>query len=119
MRYQPQQPQYFAQLAQEFNHLPPHFISRIGLGIIGAARRQNRIAVNLCNGYITQEQYDKKHASITKLLRVLALELQAESKKTIGFVTGGDPRGAAIKLVLPSGICNDFGREGYIVPEGK
>lgn len=34
----------------------------------------------------------------------------------LGAVLQGDPRGAAVKLVLPSGRTNDWGQEGYCVP---
>ena len=111
-----QQPVFFATLAHEFPKVPPHFIAHIGQGLIHAARRQNRIACALCNGEINQDSYDRRHRSIEKLVSVLVRDLP----KFKGVIYQGDPRGAAIKLVLPSGNCsNDFGREGYCVPEGR
>lgn len=118
VRSMPQQPQYFAQLAHDFPRLPAHFIARIGLGLIGCARRQSRLAVGLCNGDIDQDAYDRRAENVRKLIDVLIRELKGDGPQ-VKYITGGDPRGAALKLVLPSGIKNDFCGEGYCVPEGK
>ena len=115
MKTTPEQPQFFATLAREFPKLPPHHIADHGLALIRLARKQSRLAVSLCNGWIDQDAYDKKGQTIQKHLGVIARELHG-----LGYIMGGDPRGAALKLVLPSGnASNDWGREGYCVPEGK
>lgn len=56
--------------------------------------------------------------------RERATESRVESRirataATIGVSAvrfGGDPRGATVKLVLPSGLTNDWCREGWCVP---
>ncbi len=119
MKSIPEQPQFFATLAHEFPTVPAHRIAYVGLDLIKCARAQNRIAVNLCNIPKYQATYDRRAAAIRKKLYALLLVLQDNGAEPVAFITGGDPRGAALKLVLPSGQTNDFGREGYCVPEGK
>ena len=47
-----------------------------------------------------------------------AAESRARALMPRGFkaVINGDPRGAVLKIVVPSGKTNDFGQEGIIVP---
>ncbi len=117
IRQMPDQPQFFATLAHEFPTVPAHRIAYIGLALIKCARAQQRISENLCNLPNYQDTYDRKRDQINAKVSAALFELC--EKKVIPFITGGDPRGAALKLVLPSGDTNDFGRGGYCVPQGK
>ena len=62
-----------------------------------------------------QERFEKalehKESLIERRIKAICAEL--------GFpepVLNGDPRGATVKIVLPSGKANDWGKEGYCVP---
>jgi hypothetical protein len=56
----------------------------------------------------------KRHHIARKVHEILA-ELEAEQP---GFkaIISGDPRGAVLKISVPSGVTNDFGGEGICVP---
>lgn len=66
------------------------------------AKRQDRF----------EKRIEKRETQIEKRLTVLAAQLGT------GFavVFQGDPRGVTVKLTLPSGKTNDFGREAFCVP---
>ena len=66
------------------------------------AKRQDRF----------EKRIEKRESQIEKRLTVLAAQLGP------GFavVFQGDPRGVTVKLTLPSGKTNDFGREAFCVP---
>lgn len=65
-----------------------------------------------CNGYANtdwgraQESRDsRKETSIRKAIKEIA-----------NAHFGGDPRGCTVKIVVPDGATNDWGREGICVP---
>jgi hypothetical protein len=55
---------------------------------------------------------EKRDAQLEKRIRAIVAELG----EGFGVVFLGDPRGCTVKIVLPSGRTNDWGREGYCVP---
>lgn len=78
-----------------------------------------RIAENQCNGYQTfNYEWDekaslrdeKKEQRIQKAVTELCQLFQCTP------VFGGDPRGNTLKIVVPDGYTNDWGREGICVP---
>ena len=88
-----------------------------------------RVQVNLCNGVEWDARFDtnesfarrrdaqqeyarKRDAQLEKRIRTLVAELG----EGFSVVLGGDPRGCTVKLIVPSGKTNDFGREGICVP---
>jgi hypothetical protein len=71
------------------------------------ARAQDRDNVARCNDERwTEEASDRVDARTRQVLAELGFE----------GVLQRDPRGAALRLVLPSGMTNDCGQTGYCVP---
>ena len=88
----------------------------------------SRIQVAICNGTEwmlseTQESHRerqawheawtaKREAQLEKRIKGIVAGLGAG----FGVILGGDPRGCVVKITVPSGKTNDFGREGICVP---
>jgi hypothetical protein len=81
--------------------------------LITTASQYHRLCERQCNGYYS-EGAEKTDKALEKVLRTRIRNWC----RTFGFkaVYNGDPRGATVKLVLPSGKTNDWGSEGYCVP---
>lgn len=75
------------------------------------ARRLEALAVAACNRNLTDKEQAQRAALVADA-EALAAVYDATA------ITGGDPRGFSLKLVLPSGRCNTWGgpAEGYGVP---
>lgn len=78
-----------------------------------------RIAENQCNGYQTWDyKWDEKAAKRDELkaerIEKKVTELCALFDCTPIFQ--GDPRGNVLKIQVPTGYTNDWGREGICVP---
>ena len=87
-----------------------------------------RVQEAICNGvewsqYDTNESYnrrqarheawtEKREAQLEKRIRAIVAGLGAG----FGVVMGGDPRGCTVKVTVPSGRTNDWGKEGICVP---
>ena len=78
-----------------------------------------RIAENQCNGYQTWDyKWDEKAAKRDELKEAL---IQVKVTKLCALfnckpVFQGDPRGNTLKIQVPDGYTNDWGREGICVP---
>jgi len=59
-----------------------------------------------CNGTAVGEAGDKAEKAILKLAQAIGA----------GVKFSGDPRGATVKLVMPDGYTDDWGKEGVCVP---
>lgn len=87
--------------------------------IMRIAQRLQRIAVRECNGHQTFDgKWDEKAAARDERIE---LRLQSELTRIVkdcGVKPDfqGDPRGAVVKLQVPSGFYNDWGRGGICVP---
>ena len=78
-----------------------------------------RIAENQCNGYQTpsyewdekaEKRDEKKEERIQKRVTDLCAAFQCKP------IFQGDPRGNVLKIAVPDGYTNDWGREGICVP---
>ena len=101
---------FAATLQAERPELAPHLVASDALTLMRLGRQQATASVNLCNIPNYQETYDKKTATIRARLALVLAPYKARA------LTGGDPRGCTVKLVLRSKRSNDFGGEGYCVP---
>ena len=73
------------------------------------ARRHLKLMERECNvGDVKESTVDRLQKRIT--------DLCAEIGPGFVPVFGGDPRGATVKLKVPSGRTNDWGAEGICVP---
>jgi hypothetical protein len=79
--------------------------------ILRNAATIQRIATNACNGELRPGQEEQGEQAALRII---------EACKPWGIKPkfSGDPRGACVKLLLPSGRWNSFGgeKEGYCVP---
>lgn len=69
----------------------------------------NRLAVKQCNEPWTD-------ADETKVERIRANVNGILAEIDCGAVYSRDPRGATLKIVVPDGYTNDWGKEGICVP---
>ena len=90
------------------------------------ARTYSRIQEAVCNGvewltYDTNESFgkrqdrhekwcEKRDQQLEKRIRAIASGLG------FGVIFDGDPRGCTVKLTVPSGYTNDWGKAGLCVP---
>lgn len=75
------------------------------------AQTQQTLAVAECNYELSKGQRTRI-GSTTQAIEALCVE----AGTGYGCKVGGDPRGCVVKLIVPSGYVNDFGREGICVP---
>ncbi len=77
--------------------------------LIRLATRYDRMQVQKCNDPVD----DAFHAAE----RLLESKITKAAKRCFcGVKLGGDPRGCVVKLTMPNGETNDFGKEGWCVP---
>lgn len=98
---------------EEFAHLMGKEAPRMSFHevrhLMMLARKLQRLAEEDCNRGLTDKEHtlwDRATAHITGMC-VLA---------DCAALIGGDPRGAIVKIVVPSGRTNDWGQEGICVP---
>jgi hypothetical protein len=94
-------------LTKEFRKKTPLQVSEDSLALNRVARKLQHLNEDYCNGEVDSEVYQEKKDKIREKMKELGYEAHLN----------GDPRGAAIKLILPSGLTNDWGHEGFCVPE--
>ncbi len=78
-----------------------------------------RIAENQCNGYQTRDyKWDEAAAKKDEAKEERIQQRVEKLCAKIGCkpVFQGDPRGNTLKIVVPDGYTNDWGREGICVP---
>jgi hypothetical protein len=78
-----------------------------------------RIAENQCNGYQTWDhKWDEKAAKAdeAKEERIRTKVIKLCESIGVSAVFQGDPRGNTLKISVPDGYTNDWGREGICVP---
>lgn len=81
--------------------------------LIRLATKHARLMVDYCNGL---EVYDEEGEPLPRLASLVEHITGAAKRCNCGVIFSGDPRGATVKLILPSGESNSFGGEGWIVP---
>lgn len=62
-----------------------------------------------CNRELTHKEILREENLFAKVIQILA-PIDCEPKFS------GDPRGATVKIVVPDGYTNDWGKEGICVP---
>ena len=78
-----------------------------------------RIAERQCNGYQTWNyEWDEKASERDERKEERINEQVTKLCESIGVkpIFGGDPRGNTLKIAVPDGYTNDWGREGICVP---
>ena len=114
-------------VVRESNYSTPQERERIARLLLRHAKTHGNIQEANCNG--VEIWYGESNESFSK--RQAAFERQLERKETrienritalaeilgFGAILQGDPRGSTVKLTVPSGYTNDWGREGVCVPQ--
>lgn len=101
---------FVAVMQKEFN-LPVHHTASLCSGLLRLGRALDNNAVNDCNG--VGEGWDKKREKIEDRIDNLFSDFGINNSP---FLSGGDPRGCVLKIIVPSGYTDDWGREGVCVP---
>lgn len=78
------------------------------------AATYQRWATEACNRSLTGEEEDRWGACEKRIRVALAEQANEDSRPMIIPHFQNDPRGACVKLKLPSGRGNDFGGEGLL-----
>lgn len=94
----------------KIKHAPRHLADFAAKLIRAAGSLHRRYEASGSYAWATGEAYekatDRKERAVIELCKPFG----------IGVDFQRDPRGASVKLKLPSGRTNDWGREGYCVP---
>jgi hypothetical protein len=87
----------------------PYYIAKLAAWLMRQAHALESLAVADCNYGLD----DRQARRLGKLKARVTAELAPHG---ITPLFSGDPRGAVLKLRMPSGRTNDWGQEGIIVP---
>ncbi len=101
--------EYWMALTREFPQVSRGRLIEIGNRLVYIAKASHRLAELACNQEVTSRQ-QARDVKLDEEVRALAAELGTT------VVLQGDPRGAPVKVVCPSGYSNSFGGEGLVVP---
>lgn len=102
--------EFIAQMVHQFPGKTPSEVLDLSRLLMRHAKTYRRLQEIDCNQGLSLKEL-KKEANTVNCIRKLAEELG-----TTGVVFQGDPRGATVKLQVPSGYTNDWGQEGICVP---
>lgn len=102
--------EFAAVLARECG-LEPNVAADTAATLARLATKHCRLQEAKCNFPWTDKQQSQEDALRERITTL------AKSIGCTGLVFSGDPRGATVKLVVPSGYTNDWGNEGVCVPE--
>jgi predicted RNA-binding Zn-ribbon protein involved in translation (DUF1610 family) len=81
--------------------------------LIRRARQHHKLMEDYCNG---MEIYDEDDEPLPVLARCRSKIETIAKSLCAGVVFSGDPRGCTVKLTFPDAATNDFGKEGWCVP---
>jgi len=101
--------EFAAVLAKELPKCSSYEIAELAADLITLGRRLSRLAVTHCNVGLT-ERDERSEERTEQRARELCEHYGLQA------VFSGDPRGATLKIVMPSKISNSWGGEGFCVP---
>ena len=117
MSNQEERMKFAVTLAREFD-MEAGQATQDALRLIRLARSHKRYCEAECNG--EGAKFDEEGRAIAKpkveqrIRAVISAMSDGTDKADVKF--SGDPRGATVKLILPSGKTNDWGNDGWYVP---
>jgi hypothetical protein len=108
-----------AVLAREWPAAHPNMCGRVAALLISIGSRSKRLAEAWCNGSIDEQAHERAQrmhvdGPAAEAMAMIAAMPTIEAGKLL--LIQNDPRGATIKLILPSGYTDDFGGTGFCVP---
>lgn len=83
--------------------------------LIRMATKHHRMMEDYCS-IPDADIYDEDGEPTPRLATLRGMLEQAAKDCLCGVVFSGDPRGCTVKLLMPNGETNDFGKEGWCVP---
>lgn len=83
--------------------------------LLSYGQTYHRFQLDFCNGHRDPET-NPDDARYEQQKERLIRQACSELGKGFAPIFGGDPRGATLKITLPSGRTNDFVSEGWCVP---
>jgi len=108
-----------AVLAREWPAAHPNMCGKVAALLISIGGRSKRLAEAWCNGSIEDAEHERAQRMHVEGPAAEAMAMIA-AVPTIDaaslLLIDNDPRGATIKLLLPSGFTDDFGGTGFCVP---
>lgn len=108
-----EQMEFMGILAQEFPKMKIEWLLDACQKILRVAQRHQNLATEYCNRDLTEREIKEYEDGCEEILIKIRDEY-FDGK--LGWVLSGDPRGCTVKLTVPSGRTNDWGREGICVP---
>lgn len=138
-----QREEFAAILARELPDTPIHHVTELAGRLVRASTTLTRLAEAACNGDYPCDNGERKVLwcdrceggfvrsamkrigidTVKGTNRYLCIDCRTQDRVTavlkpfnIEPIFAGDPRGCVLKLKVPSGKTNDFGREGICVP---
>lgn len=109
----------FIHLMMKHTKAPEGEVQRAAMRLLRYGATLGRLAEDQCNGFQDwQGNWDEKaeKRAEAKEARILARAEKLCAAIGCKVVTQGDPRGNTLKIVVPDGYTNDWGREGICVP---
>jgi hypothetical protein len=103
-------------------HTKGHYdtqVVRVAEKLLRYGATLGRLAEEQCNGYQTWDGREDERRARLSDAKEERIRLRAQKlAESIGckIVTQGDPRGNVLKIQVPDGYTNDWGREGIAVP---
>lgn len=109
MNKQEERDEFLVELLEELHATPAREVFKLARELMRLANRHHRLQEAACNVTLTERQ-EKTEQRTEEKIRALCAPLG------ITPVFSGDPRGATVKLKVPSGRTNDWGGTGICVP---
>jgi hypothetical protein len=97
-------------LRRELPDVPHYVLLDTAARLSGIARRLHTMSETACNYGLS----DAQEKSYDKLIEKAEKLAKDDLNTTIVF--NGDPRGAPLYLVVPSGYTDDWGKRGITIP---
>lgn len=112
MTRQQERDEFIGLLLQEFPNRNPADVLTLARALMRHAATDDRYCCKDCNEGLSEAEEKRQEANQERILSLC---------QEWGIVPhfNGDPRGATVKLQVPSGRANDWGRVGICVPAGN
>lgn len=107
--------EFAAVVAQETTGVNPYTIARAVLTLRRYATAHDRLCVEACNRTLTDRE-GRRQQTIERDAHAYARRVLGPG---FGVVHQRDPRGATLRLTLPSGRTNSLHNDGWCIPTSK
>jgi hypothetical protein len=101
------------QMGREYPTVGAGYIVHTMRELARLAKRHHTACENACN--YADEKYERQIARIEVQIQALLAKLGKEAGSSASAIFQHDPRGATVKLAVPSRASNDWGQHGLCV----